>query len=185
MSLLLMFAPTVCLYLRLQGLGSNWVIAIPDVRDLPNFAFARRGVQLDPKFIDVASLGDAGMRFLTEFSTREPREEMRSGCRVIAMGGVKYYSSQSIRKSVLDVSDRLLSVKRYRILHGQFPNHFQFRKADASLTAENTPKKSSRRTKNANLAKEVPKGNGWFKLPTGRGRIADNLVQGRPWYRDP
>src|SRR5262249_46376726 len=31
-ALILLLAPTVCLYLRLQGKGNNWVIAVPDVR---------------------------------------------------------------------------------------------------------------------------------------------------------
>jgi CRISPR-associated protein Cas8a1/Csx13 len=178
-ALLLMLAPTVCLFMRLQGTGGNWVVAVPDVRDLADFARKRSRLHLAPEFVDVASLGDAGLRFLAAFSTQEPRLELKAGCRVIAMGYVTYYANQSVRKGVLDVPPRALSVRRYRRLHGVFPNHFQRRKV---LPPGQEAGKGRR--KKAAPAADVPQGNGWYKLPTGRGRIADNLVAGRPWYRD-
>jgi CRISPR-associated protein Cas8a1/Csx13 len=178
-TLLLMLAPTICLYQRLQGEGNNWVVVVPDVRDLFEFAERRADLHFDPSLIDVASLGDAGLRFVAEFGSRPHRKLIRAGCRVLAMGYVRYYQGQSIRKSVLDVSDRLKSVKRYRILHGVFPNHFQRRKVDAPATDQ--PKKRGAKTRPAD---EGPQGNGWYKLPTGRGRIADNLVNNRPWYNE-
>jgi CRISPR-associated protein Cas8a1/Csx13 len=187
-ALLLMLAPIVCLYMRLQREGNNWVVAVPDVRDLADFAAKRRWLHLAPDFVDVASLGDAGLRFLAEFSSQEPRKELRVGCRVLAMGGVTYYakrpgqkfSDQAVRKSVLDVPPQALSIRRYRRLHGTFPNHFQRRKAEPPPE----PTKKRRGKKQTEPATDAPKGNGWYKLPTGRGRIADNLVNGRPWYRD-
>ena len=179
--LLLMLAPTVCLFQKLQGAGGNWVIVVPDVRNLDTFDAARRRMSLNTDFVDVASLGDAGLRFLAEYSTREPRADLQAGCRVIGMGNVTYYQNQSIRKSVLDVSDRNNSVRRYRVLQQVFPNQFQRRKAEPTATPAVGKKP---RTKKAPDEPTVPQGNGWYKLPTGRGRIADNLVTGRPWYRD-
>jgi len=183
-TLLLFFAPTICLYQRLQGEGGNWVLIVPDIRDLKTFAECRPFVHFDSAMIDAASLGDAGLRFVTEFGTRVQREDLNAGCRVIAMGYVKYYQGQSIRKAVLDVPAKLSIIKRYRILHGIFPNHFQRRKAELPEAPAGTPKKRRRRKENIKHKEEIPQGNGWYKLPTGRGRIADNLVNGLPWYRD-
>src|SRR5262249_994711 len=102
------------------------------------------------------------------------------GCRVIAMGYVTYYANQSVRKSVLDVPPKTGSVRRYRRLQSALPNHFQRRRTEPP----SEPTKKARRKKQTEPSGEAPKGNGWYKLPTGRGRISDNLVNGRPWYRD-
>src|SRR5262249_12841332 len=155
---LLMLAPTVCLYMRLQGEGNNWVVAVPDVRDLTDFATKRRRLHLAPEFVDVASLGDAGLQFLAEFSTQEPRKDLKTGCRVIAMGYGTYYASQSVRKSVLDVPAKTGSVRRYRRLHGVLPNHFQRRRAEPPPE----PTKKGRRKRQTEPTAAAPKGNGWY-----------------------
>lgn len=183
-AVLLMLAPTVCLYQRLQGEGNNWVVVVPDVRDLEAFGDARRRLHLGPEFVDVASLGDAGLRFVAEFGSQPARRELEAGCRVLAMGYVGYYQGQSIRKSVLDVGSEPIPVRRYRRLQGTFPNHFVRRKADPPASGNLPPKKGRGKAKPVTPTKDAPTGNGWYKLPTGRGRIADNLVNGRPWYRD-
>ena len=164
LGLLLMLTPTVCLFQRLQGKGGNWVLIVPDVRDLIAFGRERRRIVLKPEFVDVASLGDAGLRFLAEYTSNDVRNKLHASCRVVAMGSATYYPKQSIRKSVLDVADRRNSVARYRLLQQAFPNHFQHINRPA--------------------AEKGPVPNGWYKLPTGRGRIADNLVNGRPWYAE-
>jgi CRISPR-associated protein Cas8a1/Csx13 len=183
-ALLLMLAPTVCLYQRLQGEGGNWVFVVPDIRDLEDFAATRRRMNLNADFTDVASLGDAGLQFLAEYSTRNPRKALQSGCRVVAMGYVGYYQGQSIRKSVLDVPPDLLAVKRYRILHRDLPNTYVTIKVEnAAGLAPAKPK--GRAKKSAKLARssdDAPKATGFIKLPAVRGRIADNLVSARPWY---
>jgi CRISPR-associated protein Cas8a1/Csx13 len=185
-ALLLMLAPTVCLFQRLQGAGGNWVFVVPDVRDLGDFAATRRLMTLNADYTDVASLGDAGLRFLSEYSTRNPRKALGSGCRVVAMGYVGYYQGQSIRKSVLDVPPNLLSVKRYRILHRELPNTYIALKREVSAdTATAKPKvRGKRAAKLTAPADDAPKAAGFIKLPAARGRIADNLVSGRPWYAD-
>lgn len=183
-TLLIMLAPTVCIYERLQGEGNNWVIVVPDVRDLTEFDTRRRDLHLNPDFVDVASLGDAGIRFLSEYAPRDLIKDLRSGCRVIAMGYVGYYQGQSIRKSVVDVSPRIEPVKRYRVLHSAFPNDFVRHKQTEPSTDKPTTKRAPRKTL---VTKPPPPGaekqaSGFYVLPTGRGRIADNLVAGRPWY---
>jgi CRISPR-associated protein Cas8a1/Csx13 len=184
-ALLLMLAPTVCLYQRLQGEGGNWVLVIPDIRDLEDFAVTRRLMNLNADFSDVASLGDAGLRFLAEFSTRNPRKDLASGCRVIAMGYVRYYQGQSIRKSVLDVPPNMVTVRRYRILHRELSNIYVKLKPK-SLSDGAGESKGRRRKSVAPIgpADDGPKPGGFIKLPAARGRIADNLVTNRPWYTD-
>lgn len=168
---LLMMTPAACMFQRLQGEGGNWVLIVPDVRDLSEFARARRRMTLNPDFIDVASLGDAGLRFLVDYTTGDMRKKLHAGCRVIAMGNVTYYQNQSIRKGILDVADRRNAVSRYRILQQTFPNHFQRINRPTSGASPAT-------------ADAGPQASGWYKLPTGRGRVADNLVNGRPWYEN-
>jgi CRISPR-associated protein Cas8a1/Csx13 len=185
-ALLLMLAPTVCLYLRLQGKGGNWVLVIPDVRSLEDFGATRRRIHLNSDFTDVASLGDAALFFLAEYATRNPRKTLEAGCRVVAMGYVGYYQGQSIRKSVLDIPPEMLPVKRYRLLHREMPNIYVALKAD-SADAGTKPKSTSRRKKSTKIPKRdgsTPTPTGFMKLPAARGRIADNLAGGRPWYAD-
>ena len=186
-ALLLMLAPTVCLYQRLQGEGGNWVFVVPDVRDLEEFSAIRRRMNLNPDFTDVASLGDAGLQFLAEYSTRSPRKALGAGCRVVAMGYVRYYPGQSIRKSVLDVPPEPISVKRYRILQRELTNNYVAIKTESSdaSTGRAGPKGRARRSrKPANTRSDAPHAGGFIKLPAARGRIADNLILGRPWYTD-
>jgi CRISPR-associated protein Cas8a1/Csx13 len=187
MAMLLMLAPTVCLYQRLQGEGNNWVFVLPDIRDLKEFAETRVRMNLDATLTDVASLGDAGLQFLAEYSTRSPRQSLGSGCRVVAMGYVRYYQGQSIRKAVLDVPPELLSVKRYRILHREMRNTYEVikpRLQDAS-SADGDPKGRTRKLRKATEPEgNTPSENGYIRLPSARGRIADNLTLGRPWYTD-
>lgn len=191
-ALLLSLAPTVCLYLHLQGKGNNWVVVVPDVRDLNKFADARRLMHLPPDFIKVSSLGDAGLRFLAAASTQSVRRELEAGCRVLAMGQVSYYgkrlgqelSDQAVRKAVLDVPAQRTAVRRYRLLYGAFENFFYRPPAKNDSDVPPTSTKRRGKPRSAAPVEAVPKGNGWYKLPTGRGRIADNLVHGRPWYRD-
>lgn len=184
-ALLLMLAPTVCLFQRLQGAGGNWVFVVPDIHDLEEFAATRRRMHLNPDFIDVASLGDAGMQFLAEYATQNPRKKLGAGCRVVAMGYVGYYQGQSIRKAVLDVPPDPLSTRRYRILHRELPNAFVALKTEAPEDAPAKPKGGKRRpVEPRDEADDGLKPTGFIKLPGVRGRIADNLVSNRPWYTD-
>jgi CRISPR-associated protein Cas8a1/Csx13 len=189
-ALLLMLTPTVGIFQRLQGEGGNWVLIVPDIHDLTAFSATRRRMTLNPDFIDVASLGDAGLRFLADYTTVDVRKKLHAACRVIAMGNVNYYQNQSIRKAVLDVFDKRNAVARYRILQQVFPNHFQRINRpppDAPPPPAGDGKKGARGRKAASpsaAADTGPQSNGWYKLPTGRGRIADNLVNGRPWYEN-
>lgn len=179
---ILMFVPTVCLYQRLQGQGGNWVFVVPDVRELEDFPSARRRMTLNADFVDVASIGDAGLQFFAEYTSHKPRRSL-AGCRVVAMGKVRYYASQSIRKAVLDVTADVRQIDRYRLLHQQFPNVYiplRTEGEDAGAKPGRKPVQKAKKT----AGREPPKAAGFFKLPVIRGRIADNLVNDRPWYED-
>jgi CRISPR-associated protein Cas8a1/Csx13 len=180
---LLMLAPAVCLFQRLQGEGGNWVFVIPDVRDLEEFSIARRQMKLNADFVDVASLGDAGLKFFAQYSSTNPRRWL-AGCRVVAMGIAGYYhKGQSIRKAVLDVTADKHQVDRYRLLHQHLPNKYNARRPDEAKASPAATGKRAAKAKKA--AKEEPrKAAGFFKLPAARGRIADNLVNSRPWYEN-
>src|SRR5206468_6475622 len=72
----------------------------------------------------VASLGDAGLRFAAAYAARSLCKEIPAACWVVAMGKVGYYSSQSVRKAVLEVKPALVSVARYQHLLRAFPNTY-------------------------------------------------------------
>jgi CRISPR-associated protein Cas8a1/Csx13 len=179
---ILMLAPTVCLFQKLQGDGGNWVFVVPDVRELEEFAVNRRQMKLSADFVDVASLGDAGLRFFAEYSSTKPRRSL-AGCRVVAMGKVKYYANQSIRKSILDITADKHQVNRYRLLQQHLPNRYVARRTDEAKAAS-APKGRQAATGKAAAVKEPRKAAGFFKLPAARGRIADNLINSRPWYEN-
>ncbi len=186
-AILLMLSPTVCFFMRLQGDGGNWVFVAPDVHNLEEFDATRRRMTLNADFVDVASLGDAGLQFLAEYASRNPRRTLGAGCCVVAMGKVKYYSSQSIRKSVLSISPELLPVKRYRLLQREMRNIYVNLMTEAPSDSTEAPKVKGRGKRPAKLKEttsDSPKAKGFIKLPAARGRIADNLVTGRPWYAD-
>lgn len=188
-AVVLMIAPITCLFQRLSGEGGNWVFVVPDIRELAEFAAVRKRLNLDAEFTDIASLGDAGLQFLAEYSTRSPRKSSRSGCTVVAMGKVNYYASQSIRKAVLSIPPELAAVKRYRLLQNALPNTYVSVSANPpnASTVPPAPKRS-RKTKRPPKARtemaDSPRAAGFIKLAVGRGRIADNLVNKRAWYRD-
>jgi CRISPR-associated protein Cas8a1/Csx13 len=196
LAILLMLAPTVCLYLRLPKTEAkfkdkkvwveNWVAIVPDVRDLQDYAERRPRLALNHDYVDVASLSDAAMQFLVRYSTDKPRRSLQAGCRAVAMGKVTYYANQSVRKSVLDVAAEERSLKQFRILHREFPNTYELWNVGAPANSA-TSKEMGRGEKlkeSGEPTDETPKGAGRFKVPAARGRIADNLLTGQPWYTD-
>ena len=103
------------------------------------------------------------------------------------MGYVHYYQGQSIRKSILDVPPELISVKRYRILHRELKNNYVVFKTEPSetpLAAAESNRRARKSRKPAETRSDAPQAGGFIKLPAARGRIADNLTLGRPWYAD-
>ncbi|MBA3313416.1 MAG: type I-MYXAN CRISPR-associated Cas8a1/Cmx1 [Planctomycetaceae bacterium] len=183
---LLMLAPIVCLYQELQGTDrpksdkKPWIrlkdhlYVCPDVRHLDEFDATRPDVRLDP--INTSGLGDAALAFVAEYTSRSLRRESIAGCTVVAMGKVTYYggkpgqkeSNQSIRKGIVDIWTEQDTIRRYRILHRTMPSTFR-PKSDVYADGSKP---------------EVARPRGEFKVPSARGRIADNLMKRRAWYSD-
>jgi CRISPR-associated protein Cas8a1/Csx13 len=172
-AILLMLAPISCCYQRLAGEGNNWIFVAPDVINLEEFDNLRPHILLNPDAVDVASLGDAGLRFAAAYAGRLASREVRASSRVIAMGNVGYYRSQSVRKAVLEVKASMRAVNRYQHLIRAFPNHYVSIEIGSAT--------------NSNIeapVTEEQEASGFFSVPSGRGRIADNLVCDQPWYKD-
>jgi CRISPR-associated protein Cas8a1/Csx13 len=179
-ALLLMLAPIACCYQRLKGKGNNWVFVVPDVLDLNEFNEIRPFLFLSPDAVDVASLGDAGLRFAAAYAARSVSKEVPAGCWVVAMGKVDYYSSQSVRKAVLEAKPDFVSVARYQHVLRAFPNVYIGLRGPVPASKETIVAAEL-------LGDETDMEGQWggeFKAPSGRGRIADNLVGGRAWYSD-
>ena len=165
-------------------IGSSF--RLPDMRDRWRFDATRRRVALCHDFVDVASLGDAGLKFLAEYTTRSLRSKLESGCRVNALGIAKYFhSSNATRTAVLNIPPDMLFVRRYRILHREFRNMYEEFAWSKSIIMVSRKTKAKKR---AGGAKETRRGDkpraAGLSVPAGRGRIADNLSTGRPWYEN-
>lgn len=191
---LLMLAPIACMYMRLSGrgvrtkaqrgtrpnrrrpLGTNWIFVVPEVLDLKAFDAERPNLVLGAEAVDVASLGDAALRFAARYSAR-PLTDLT--CYVVAMGQVSFYNpGQSVRKAVLEVKPSELAVARYRCLTRALPN---------TLIWVAPPRENQDRDHGGHDDGEegAPHG-GYYRyaIPSGRGRIADNVIAGKPWYTD-
>ncbi len=178
--ILLMLAPIACLYQQLHSERGTWLFVIPDVHNLEAFDEVRvlPMLGLDPMFTDVASLSDAGLRFLAASTSEPARSDFGGGCRVVAMGKVGYYRSQSIRKGVVDVPRSETVLRRYRILHSSMGNRWEQRKSRTETSNEKIKKRKVKKKETADAASH------FLAVPTVRGRIADNLIEGQPWYAD-
>ncbi len=185
LTLLVMLAPIACIFQQLHNERSSWAFVIPDVRNLEQFDEARNNplVHGDPVWTDVASLGDAGLRFLSLYQTQKLRRELDGGCQVVAMGKVGYYQSQSIRKGVVNIRPDERLLKRYRILERTLGNRWKPRKPQevAPFKGKTAKKKAA---KAQGQGDEIPVAKGFVSVPTIRGRIADNLIARSPWYTD-
>jgi CRISPR-associated protein Cas8a1/Csx13 len=180
LGLLLILAPIACLFQHLKGKGDNWIFVVPDVADIAEFDEARPALGLDPTHVDIASLGDAGLRFSAEYATRAIRRESPVGCLVVAMGKVEYYGHQRVRKGVLEVSPKLESVRRFTYVQHALPNRPVPIKSGTASDALGEDGDAAE----GELARDGKRPNVFYVTPAGRGRIADNLIAGRPWYAD-
>lgn len=180
-ALLLMLAPIACCYQRLKGKGNNWVFVVPDILDLNEFNEIRPFLFLSPDAVEVASLGDAGLRFAAAYAARSLSNEIPAGCWVVAMGKVDYYSSQSVRKAVLEAKPTFVSVARYQHLLRAFPNAYIALK---KTIVDVDPAAAVSDSLSVDSEMEEQRDGGFFRAPSGRGRIADNLVAEKAWYSD-
>jgi hypothetical protein len=149
--------------------------------DLSEFNEIRPFLFISPDAVDVASLGDAGLRFAAAYAGRSISKEMSTKCWVVAMGKVDYYSSQSVRKGVLEAKPTFVSVNRYQHLLRAFPNtYIVFKKISSDINQTAVVADSS----SDDSEMDEQSDGGIFRAPSGRGRIADNLVDGKAWYDD-
>jgi CRISPR-associated protein Cas8a1/Csx13 len=200
-ALLLMLGPMVCWYMRLPSQQSkakgkasgesggakqrvpkwlpNWAVLIPDIEDLAFFDEEIRASKLDLSFTNVASLGDAALRFVIEFASDPFRRKHSVGCRAVALGRVSYYPNQNVRKCIMDFSPVPGKRKRYQVLHQKMDNHWVPLSQATELAGD-----AANATDDDAVEGEARGQLGFIAVPSARGRIADNLVAGRAWYSD-
>ncbi|MEZ6132514.1 MAG: type I-MYXAN CRISPR-associated Cas8a1/Cmx1 [Planctomycetaceae bacterium] len=177
-----MLAPIACVFQRLPNEDNTSLVVVPDVQNLEDFDLGRNSPTIhgDPVWTDLASLSDAGLRFLSIYQTRRARQELSSGCRIFAMGTVGFYNKgQCIRKGVVDIASEQRLLRRYRLLEKHLGNRWCRRRMETEQKPAVTKKKSTEKSETG-----VPEANGFISVPTVRGRIADNLILGQPWYFD-
>ncbi|GIW99940.1 MAG: type I-MYXAN CRISPR-associated Cas8a1/Cmx1 [Pirellulaceae bacterium] len=189
-AILRMLAPISCFYQRLPSQrmrtkssndpdaagkkkpkwSENWVFIAPDCQNLADFDETRPDIQLTHDFIDVASISDATLRFAAEYWHR--RSEIIA-CQAVPMGTVAYYPNQRVRKAVFffEPNDTLI-LRRYQLVHQYLGNRYVASQPHDPDEDEPSDSDQSNEWKNA----------GRIDVPSGRGRIVDNLASGNAWY---
>ncbi|MBL7203215.1 MAG: type I-MYXAN CRISPR-associated Cas8a1/Cmx1 [Desulfobacteraceae bacterium] len=184
-ALLLMFSPISCFYLRLPNekakkiMRENWAFVVPEINSLELIARKYPVIQreLQGRFdrVQVSGLGDAGLRFAAAYSGRHAERQIDSPTiYVTAMGVTDYYSSSPmittrIRKRIFELKPSSGSIARYNKIMKILPNLYVKRKND----------ENGEGSKDKGFA-----GTHWLKQPSPRGRIAENILNNRPWYFD-
>ncbi|MDI6854365.1 MAG: type I-MYXAN CRISPR-associated Cas8a1/Cmx1 [Deltaproteobacteria bacterium] len=181
LGILLLFAPLACVFLELprtkvktRGGGQfkpNWAFLVPEIQSLMTFGdyfpLFRYQTPADFLRVRVQSLGDAALLFASAYAARSMERRLRlQKVYITAMGQVSHYQGQKVRKKILELTPSEISIKRYERMMGHLPNEFRTRQVNKVEDSTQIQ---------ANL---------WIRQPTARGRIADNLVHGRPWYQD-
>ncbi len=178
-AILLMLAPIACVYHPLASDRSSWLTVIPDVVDLRAFQERRVLLQnaLKAEMTQVAGMSDAGLRVLSEMIADQTIRLPVAGCRVVAMGNVTYYPNQKVRKGVVNLTPRRATLARYRKVVRVMGNHWVALKPPE-------PKKASKGRKPKPGGTEIERlATHFVAIPAGRGRIAENLATGQPWFQ--
>lgn len=190
-AVLLLFAPLACLFLELprnritlkqgkQQSSPNYAAVIPDIVDLPGYASAWPQLhrQLQERFdkIRCKSTEDAALRVAFEYATISTRKVVtRLGATptlyVFCMGRTPYQRKdttlskiQMIRKQIVDIRPQPVALRRYQKLMAYMDNRtVPVARIDAAQ-------------KNG--------ASHHVRTLSGRGRIAEKLVEGRAWYTD-
>lgn len=185
---LLFFVPIGCLFLELprnrvilkagkEVFSPNWAVVIPDIVDLLDYAEAwpRLHPALQERFdkLKCRSVDDALLRVAMEYSVLPAvKRAVRFGgsptIHVFCMGRTSFQRKanklseiQMVRKQVLSVGFTSTAVNRYKKVMAFLDNRLDPYKDKTSHPATH-----------------------WIKELYGRGRIADNISKGKPWYMD-
>lgn len=169
----LLFAPLGCFYLELPSNTiknrpyENWATIIPDITDLrryeKGYLRARHHLHERHSRVRTLGLGDAALRFAASYAGRRLNRLLEvPTITVVAMGCVGHYNTgQQVRKRYLSTHPDKANVRRYELVIRHFAETLR------SLREPNEDGSTH-----------------FVAVPTPRGRIADSLVQGMPWYRD-
>ena len=166
----LFFAPTVCFYVRLDW--TEWAVVAPDVRNLEAFLSYRYGESPREDRSWAASPPDAGLGVLSrarkalEKETADAMEIFGHGiegqqdadlrCEVFQLGDVAW-NRQTVRSNFARIRPTKVALEAYRILASHLGNRLRLKNDGESSFVD---------------------------VPSPRGPIAENLLDGRPWYRD-
>lgn len=175
-TLCLLFAPVAALYYRLYHRGLDGArdprrgtaVALPHLMDLDLYSkcYARYlGSPIEKLYAD--GLGDAGLMALLTLRAGEALHDLRiKGCSVVTMGSAVWAKQQQTRTGVVSME----SVDGGRLM--------TFETALASMPNKVIVNEGKATKKNPNPGKRY-----WVATSIVRGHIAENLAQGREWFR--
>lgn len=174
-ALLLLFAPVGVIYYlirsRTKGRKARLAMLVPEIHNLEIYVLAKKAVSPHGVFeLTASSASDAVLRMLTSINTKSTSNDFAqlAGqpflCRVITFGIVDWSKQQKTRTHTQSVfSGRLKGLENYFLANTIFQNRWQLRNRDKAKKAQ----------------KES-----YVMTSTAREFIADNIAQGRAWYRD-
>jgi CRISPR-associated protein Cas8a1/Csx13 len=178
-ALLLLFAPVGVVYYmirsRAKGRKARLALLIPEIQDLELYAEVRRVIAAQGVMeLTACSASDAALRMLITIEANKTSEQFaqifdgKFVCRVITFGIVSWNEKQKTRTFVHSVfSGRLPGLENYRLAAQIFQNYRQRIRA--------------RTDRDGNLTEPERH---FVTTFSARELIADNIAQGRAWYRD-
>ena len=178
-ALLLLFAPVGVVYYmirsRAKGRKARLALLIPEIQDLELYTEVRRVIaEQGVMELTACSASDAALRMLITIEANRTSEQFaqffggKFVCRVITFGIVSWNEKQKTRTFVHSVlSGRLSGLENYRLAAQIFQNHWQRVRA--------------RTDRNGAL---IEAERHFVTTFSARELIADNIAQGKAWYRD-
>lgn len=156
----LLCAPTTCFYLQLRG--KDWVVVAPDPGNLEEFVRLRPAVALSQREARAASEADAAIRVLVAIRTRSAVRQLErqlgatQECMVMRVGAVGW-NRQSVRNRAFRLRPTEEMLDAFECLERRLANRLRERAEDGSA---------------------------FVVVPSPRGVVAENLVDGAYWYRN-
>lgn len=158
-ALALLFAPVACQYFmrrsHTEPSYSNYILVIPEVIDLELYAqYSQCLSNLDYKYFQVSSLGDAGLKFLTHETKQISNSSFVKRCQVISFGEAAWSKQQKTCTDIEFIELNSSIIFLYKLACACFSKY-----------------------------RIISHNNQLFLLPSlVKGIIANNLIMGLPWW---
>ncbi len=158
----LFFTPIAAFLTRLRPGYSEWVVVVPQIRELLTYVQLRHEETLKPLDMYHSGSTDAALgilsslhRSIQDISTFSVESGPPAGVEVYQLGEVAW-NRQTVRNNFVSITPHGQVLKAYEVILRALPNQLVAREEKSSFVS----------------------------VPMARGRIVDNLIRGSYWYED-